>query len=419
MENLPLVSVIIPAHNAETFIADTLASVQAQTYEALEVLVVDDGSTDRTPEIVRAVAAEDPRVTLLRQRNRGVAAARNLAIAHARGVYVAPLDADDFWYPRKIEAQVRRMEQGGASMGMVYTWWLNVEGGEHIRSASAPWNLEGDIYAPLLYINFVGNASVPLFRRRVLEQVGGYSTVLRDRGGQGCEDWDLALRVAERHDVGVAPGYHSAYRSVQGSMSMDYDSMARSYQLIMEGVQQTHPELSPALFRWSKANFDVYLAGMSYTLGHFGPTLSRMTQAVRADPFLLLRGQTPKLVLRCLVSLAARSAGGSSRPASGWGGGPSRWWVGGPPRERRTRAEIERQAVAGPPWQSGKARLYDRVRARRWRALTSGDGVSGAPAPERRRTPQPTGPAPLRSSSSSLKPPLADPRWVDPERSEA
>ena len=103
---LPLVSVIIPACNAEIFLEKTLDSVLAQTYKNIEVLVVDDGSQDRTAEIVEGVAQRDHRVILLRQSNAGVAAARNLAIQKSSGKYIAPIDADDIWFPQNLEKQV-------------------------------------------------------------------------------------------------------------------------------------------------------------------------------------------------------------------------------------------------------------------------------------------------------------------------
>src|SRR5262249_4837851 len=111
MPDRPLVSVIIPAFNAECFIRHTLRSVLAQSYRRIEVLTVDDGSCDSTPDIIEGFAAKDPRVKLLRQRNRGVAAARNLAIARSEGKFVAPVDADDIWFPLKIEKQLQRFEQ--------------------------------------------------------------------------------------------------------------------------------------------------------------------------------------------------------------------------------------------------------------------------------------------------------------------
>ena len=117
-----LVSVIIPAFNAAANIRQTLNSVLAQTYQEIEVIVVDDGSSDATSAIVEEFVARDPRFQLVRQSNAGVGAARNTAIRKARGKYIAPLDADDFWFPEKLEKQVACIEQCGDETGLVYCW---------------------------------------------------------------------------------------------------------------------------------------------------------------------------------------------------------------------------------------------------------------------------------------------------------
>src|SRR5947207_3624272 len=100
-DNLPLVSVIVPVRDGESSIGDTLASAVGQTYEHLEILVVDDGSRDGTRAVVEAWVQRDARVQLIVQKNAGVAAARNRAIAASRGEFIAPLDADDLWDPTR------------------------------------------------------------------------------------------------------------------------------------------------------------------------------------------------------------------------------------------------------------------------------------------------------------------------------
>lgn len=110
----PLVSIITPAWNAERFLEEHLASIQAQTYPAWEHLIVDDGSRDQTREMLRAAAARDPRIRpFFHETNRGVSGARNTALANAQGKYVAFLDADDTWLPLKLERQVAFMERTG------------------------------------------------------------------------------------------------------------------------------------------------------------------------------------------------------------------------------------------------------------------------------------------------------------------
>src|ERR1051325_8284367 len=109
----PLVSIIVPVCNGESSIGDALASALGQSYQNVEVIVVDDGSRDRTGEIVESIARRDGRVRLVTQDNRGVAAARNRALADATGELVAPLDADDLWDPQKIERQGGRGRRAG------------------------------------------------------------------------------------------------------------------------------------------------------------------------------------------------------------------------------------------------------------------------------------------------------------------
>lgn len=298
------VSVIVPAYNAEATIAETLASALAQTYESLEVIVVDDGSRDRTTEIVEAIAARDERVRLLRQPNRGVAAARNLAIEHARGEYIAPLDADDLWYPEKLEAQVERLKAGGETMGMVYAWTVDVDEGGAALGATPPHHIEGDILWPLVYSNFIGCASVPLIRRSAIEEVGLYEEGFREYG-QGCEDWDLYLRLAERYTVGVVPQHLVRYRRAASAMSRKGESMAGSYRAMIRSLQRRQPNLPPELLRWSASNFYAYLAGMSYADWDFRRTLRWLWASLAADPARLLSEGTRRQGVRSLGAIVA------------------------------------------------------------------------------------------------------------------
>lgn len=369
MQSTPLVSVIIPAYNAEAYLGEALHSVLDQTYDHLEVLVIDDGSQDRTAEIVREVAAADERVRLLQQENGGVAAARNYGIEYARGVYIAPLDADDLFYPRKLEAQVARMEDGGERVGMVYSWWISMDQEGRVFGGASPWNLEGEVYEQLLYVNFIGNASVPLFRRSALEQVGGYDESLRARGGQGCEDWELALRVAERYEVRLAPGYHVAYRGVPGSMSALGETMATSYRLVMSDIKQRRPDLPDDLFQWSSGNFYSYLAGQAYGSRRRAEAIKWMLKAVKADPWMLTAGYTARTLIRSLAWLALRPITKRLWPTrEEWISFKER--LGWPTLKETTRDAVEAGAApVDTPWGSGGT--FDRLRVKRWRSLSN------------------------------------------------
>src|SRR5688572_14797440 len=123
----PSVSVIIPAYNAEGTLADTLRSVSRQTYELLDIIVVDDGSTDQTARIAAKFAAGDSRIRVFTKENGGVASARNYGIGHARGEYVAPIDADDVWHPTKIEKQVDVAVRADDRLGFVYSFFRRID----------------------------------------------------------------------------------------------------------------------------------------------------------------------------------------------------------------------------------------------------------------------------------------------------
>lgn len=305
-DNQPLVSIILPVRDGESSIAETLASAAAQTYGNTEIVVVDDGSRDGTRAIVEAWAARDPRVRLIAQANSGVAAARNRAIQAARGDLIAPLDADDLWDPTKIERQVERLLEAGDATGMVYCWWVSIDGDGVLLDSSPRWQFEGAAADTLLQVNFTGNASVPLFRRRDLVQVGGYDVTLREREAEGSEDLDVALKVAERSHVAVVPSWLVAYRKRRVSMSLRTDRMWRSHALVMESARQRRPDLRPAMVRRSGDQLALHLAGISFWSGAY-------RQAVRWG----LRGMRSGLVLQALPYVVRSFSGrllGSRRP---------------------------------------------------------------------------------------------------------
>ncbi|MBD2089466.1 glycosyltransferase family 2 protein [Microcoleus sp. FACHB-1515] len=304
----PLVSVIIPAYNAAAFIDRTLRSVLSQTYGNLEVLVVDDGSTDQTSAIVTAFAREDKRVRLLQQANAGVAAARNLAIAQANGEFIAPIDADDIWYPDNLERQVECLVQSGDAVGLVYSWSVDIDDSDALIGSFRAAKIEGNVYATLVCHNFLGNASATLMRRSCLAQVGGYNAGLRSQQAQGCEDWDLYLRIAEKYEFRVVPAFLIGYRKLSASMSCDFTQMARSHRFVMQAVQQQHPELPPGIFRLSRSNLYLYFAHQSHRFKQHRTTLFWLGQALQADIV------TPWIRFG-LYSLLLQSLGGLLRSA--------------------------------------------------------------------------------------------------------
>ncbi len=237
-----LVSVIVPAFNAAPYLALTLDSIARQTHQHLEVIVVDDGSTDTTAEIARAFARRDRRFCLLQQDNRGVASARNRAIEAARGRLIAPCDSDDLWTRDKLQLQLAAWVQSGPRTGLVYCWSRVIDAAGRVVRYDTPHNVEGNALAQMCRGNLVGNGSAPLMLRQAVLACGGYDPGLQARGLQGCEDLKLYAALAAKHDFGLARHYCVDYRHTVTNMSSNWRRMLASYDLVSGDIARAHPE---------------------------------------------------------------------------------------------------------------------------------------------------------------------------------
>lgn len=293
-----LVSVVLPAFNAAQHIRECLNSVLSQSYSSIEVIVVDDGSTDETCRIVKSFAAKDERVRLIRQSNRGVGAARNTAIEAAVGKYIAPIDADDVWFPEKLQMQVARLEDLGPSTGMVYCWSRRIDVLGRVTGFGNRHTAEGSLLRAMLLRNVVGNASVPLIRASVLQEVGPYLSRAEQRGGQGFEDWDLSLRISEQFEIGAVPRFLVDYRQRPDAMSTKPAEMSASFEYVMRAAQVRNPQIPAREFRWSRGNFYYYITRRSLAWNHSKPSAECLTKAILADPILLLNIKTYRMMGR-------------------------------------------------------------------------------------------------------------------------
>lgn len=231
MTTNPLISVIIPAYNAADTIAAAISSALAQTYRPLEILVVDDGSTDKTSQVADSFGDQ---IRFLSQANAGPAAARNLGLRESRGELIAFLDADDRWHPDKLALQWQILLQQ-PSVGLVHT-----EVSHFDLQSEVPWRVEvgrrnfvGNCTALLLQENRILNSSVVL-RREYLDQTGFF-----DERFKGVEDYDLWLRLSGccefayldeplvwyRHHVGSLSSYSTAMRA--GELEVVQSAIAR------------------------------------------------------------------------------------------------------------------------------------------------------------------------------------------------
>ncbi len=190
MSEAPLVSVVIPSYNRLHCLPRAIASVVAQSHPAIELIIVDDGSTDGTREWAASFSSPVPFVFHPLERNMGAAAARNRGIELARGSYVAFLDSDDIWHPEKIARQLAAIAEAGPKYGAAYTGIASLtEAGQPCGVSRA--TEAGDIRLALVNHNIVGSTSCALVRRDLLLAVGGFVPTLRS-----CQDWELWLRLA-------------------------------------------------------------------------------------------------------------------------------------------------------------------------------------------------------------------------------
>jgi glycosyltransferase involved in cell wall biosynthesis len=239
---VPTVGVVVPTFNAAATIEATLASVCNQTYRALDVVVVDDGSTDGSATLILRWASRDPRFRLCRTENGGVAAARNCGVARTNAPFLAFVDADDVWAPNKIELQMKALEKNQGVPALVYCWFAQIDANGRTYPACDHPVFEGDVFRHMCRANFVGNCSSMLMAREVFERVGGFDPSLRARKAQGCEDLMFLLRAAEQFPFYVVPRHLVGYRLTPNNMSGDTAQMLRSFRIVADTFHARRPE---------------------------------------------------------------------------------------------------------------------------------------------------------------------------------
>ncbi len=218
------VDVIIPAYNAEKFIERTLKSVVSQTHLPEKIIVVDDGSTDETVNVIKNFKKKSKvEIDIYRQENRGPNAARNVGLKNSTSEFVAFLDADDLWEKEKLEKQLRVFENTKfEKLGIVYCGYELVdESGEKLRKKNIAPRLKGKVFYELLKSNLIsGSPSTVLMKKECLGQTGLFDEILR-----GSEDWDMWLRVAKDYDFDYVDEPLIFVADMPVSNSKNYESM--------------------------------------------------------------------------------------------------------------------------------------------------------------------------------------------------
>ena len=273
-----LVTVVIPAYNAEATIDTTLESARAQTHQNLEIVVVVDGATDNTEALVRRHAEEDARISVIVTPNRGLCPSRNTGAQAGTGPFIAPLDADDVWHPTKIEKQLAAFGANGAEIGFVYTLFRRIDQWDYLIRDGAYTCWSGQIFNASLLYNCVGNGSSIMVRREAFDRVGGYAMELNR---MGCEDYLLQIRISHDWSVGVVPEYLTGYRFDGRSMSRSFVRMAHARLKMLDIVLRHYSDVPEDVLKLAQSHARAELAIAHARAGAVGPSSSAFAHAAR------------------------------------------------------------------------------------------------------------------------------------------
>jgi glycosyltransferase involved in cell wall biosynthesis len=264
----PLISIVIPAYNAEAFIAEAIESVLAQDYQIREIIVVDDGSTDNTPGVLESY---QNRIRFIRQSNAGLGTARNTGIAAANGELIAFLDADDRWLPEKLSKQYKCLIHNPKA-GLVHTdllEWRPQESSQTHREIGRG-EFQGSCLPSLIQNNRVLPSTV-LVKKECLDRVGNF-----DPQPTGVEDWDLWLRIAREYEFAYVAEPLVLYRMHDANMSANSLRMRSGEFYVLQKTLTNMPELTQHVDR---ATLRQRLFELAFDIGYHHFLLGNLSAA--------------------------------------------------------------------------------------------------------------------------------------------
>lgn len=291
----PIVSAIIPNYNYAKYLRIALDSVLAQTYSPIEIVVVDDGSTDGSRSIL---ASYGDRIKTIYQKNSGVAAARNRGIAECSGDYLAFLDPDDIWLPEKIEKQIAKFSENPA-LGLVHVGTENIDADGTLLSVTNCGE-EGSVFEDILLGKPVifGGGSGFMVPRNVIGNVGDF-----DERMSTSADWDMFCRIAKEYPFGAVCETLLQYRIHGSNMHKNVDAMEHD---VMLGYEKLFANASPtleSLRRRAYGNIHKMLAASYFHVRNYGKFITHAVKSITFAP-----GNLSYFVAAPFLSLFRKSA---------------------------------------------------------------------------------------------------------------
>jgi glycosyltransferase involved in cell wall biosynthesis len=269
-----MVTVVIPTYNRANLIARSIKSVLSQTYQDFELVVVDDGSTDNTKEVIDSF--DDDRIRYVRHsENKGEAATRNTGIKVGRGEYIACQDSDDEWLPEKLAKQVQAFENCPPDIGVVYTGFWKIENNEKTYIPFSWVNQkEGDIHRELLKGNFIGSPAT-LIKKECFKKVGMFDEKLFH-----LVDWELWLRVSKYYHFRFVDEPLLVAHYDSDNVSINQDEFIKAQELILEKHFEDFSKDKELL-----VTYYVYIGDLLISEGDVRKGRSYLTKALKLSPF--------------------------------------------------------------------------------------------------------------------------------------
>jgi glycosyltransferase involved in cell wall biosynthesis len=306
---MPKVSVVMPCYNVEKYIAASIETVLAQTFTDFELIIVDDGATDGSAEIYNSY--DDPRIRVVKQKNRGLPGARNTGIRNARGEFIAILDSDDLWDPTKLAKHVDHLERR-PSVGVTYSQSLLIdEEAKSLGIIQSP-KLANISAEDVLCRNPVGNGSAPVFRAAVFRDIGYKAmkdgieeTWYFDESFRYSEDIECWMRIAVQTSwafEGIGEPL-TLYRVVNGGLSANTVKMYEYWSRMLAKVREYAPQLAALHGERARAYQVRYYARRAVKEGQGWTALRQAWEALKHHPRMAL--EEPR---KTLITFAAALA---------------------------------------------------------------------------------------------------------------
>jgi glycosyltransferase involved in cell wall biosynthesis len=289
LKNPPLVSIIIPCYNGEKFIAEAIESIINQTYQNWELIIINDGSTDKSEKIIKQYCRKDNRIKYKKNsKNKGIPATRNIGIKASNGEYIALLDQDDLWINEKLEMQMKEYLKASKRVGLLFGNIMVINVINKSKRIKKPININfeeissEELFKKLYFNNFITSITV-ILRKECLEKIG----LFNERIKWGGDDYELWLRIAKYYKF----KYINQILATRREHTNNYSSTEKSVEGNIELVNNIDQINNiPKNLKNKKIAFQLYrLARLNHLKGNYPDARKYYLISIKKSPFLNIK----------------------------------------------------------------------------------------------------------------------------------